>query len=340
MTKKILLSLSAFIIPALPVLAITMPDVEPEEYVDREGNHVFVAVDGQYIYFQGLSIRYPEFTVRADFNGTIASIPQWQFVERYGDQYDIFTYMNIMDYNENEELDFYPAPPDYEYRLTVDFKNGIITCPKEDAYTLFGFATQVDGEWKWVDYQQYIYLKKYVDYTGVPVNPTGLEVEKYEGDDFYSLMFTLPLQTTNGNTLSLYDTYYVIYVNGEEYTFEPDEEAGIYEGVPYPLTEMPAYFSNDNDIITNGEGHLVGLYLDKIESVGVQTVYKYDNVLNKSEIVSWQSAGIDSIGNDAEEVTIEYFDLSGRKVLKPENGVYIKRARLSNGTTRSSKILK
>ena len=341
MKKKLLLSLSAFIIPAIPVLAYTMPDgYEPMDYVDREGNHVYVAIVNNDIYFQGLSTRYPGFTVKGTLNGSIASIPQWQFVERYGNQYDIYTRMNIMDYNEEDILVFYPAPPDYEYRLTVDLNNGLITCPKEDAFTLFGFATEIEGEWQWVDYCQNIYLKKYVDYTGVPVNPTGLELEKYEGDDFYSLMFNLPLQTTNGNPLSLYDTYYVIYVNGEEYTFEPDEADGIYEGVPYPLAEMPAYFTNGYDIITNGEGHLVGLYIEEPWSVGVQTVYKYGDVINKSEIVTLVSSGVESIGEDAEVVSIEYFDMSGRKVSQPEKGVYIKKATLSNGTTKAEKILK
>ena len=349
MLKKLVLPIAAVMFLGLPMTAeervttpgkdpITMPDgIEPSLYVDSEGNKVYVAIDGTDIYFQGLSTRYPEFTVKGAFNGTIASIPQWQFVERYGDTYDIYTRINLMDYND---YSFYPAPDDYTYNLTVDLSKGTISCPKEDAYVLFGFAIELDGEWQWVDYRQYINLKLYVDYTGIPENPSGLEVEKYDGDDFYSFMFTLPLKTTNGNPMSVYDTYYVIYVNGEEYTFTPDEELGIYPELPYPVTEMPAYFSNNVDIVANGEGHLVGIYLDEIESVSVQTVYRYGQEITKSEIVTWGNAGVESLVDSADVISVEYFDLSGRKVVNPEKGVYIKRQRLSDGSARSVKIAK
>lgn len=351
MIKNLLLPVAALLLSAAPVMAqdpenvpITMPDyVEPLAYVDSEGNMVYVAIDGKYLYLQGLSTLYPEFTVRADYNNGIASIPQWQFVQNYG-PYEIYTRMWVMDYNDEDILEFYPAPADFTYNLTVNLTNGIISCEKEDAFVLFGFATYAEFEgvedWQWVDYRQNLYLKEYVDYTGVPVNPTNLELEKYDGDEFYSFMFSLPLKATNDNPLSVYDTYYVIYVNGEEYEFVPDEEKDIYAGVPYPVTEMPAYFSNDNDIVTSGEGHLVGLYVDNIESVGVQTVYKYNDEITKSEIIAMENAGVNGPAVDAEEVFVEYFDLTGRKIVNPDKGVYIKRTQLSDGTSKSLKVVK
>jgi hypothetical protein len=43
--------------------------------------------------------------------------------------------------------------------------------------------------------------------------------------------------------------------------------------------------------------------------------------------------------NGSHEVATDYFDLQGRKVANPSNGLYIKRTVMSDGTVKAKKII-
>lgn len=48
---------------------------------------------------------------------------------------------------------------------------------------------------------------------------------------------------------------------------------------------------------------------------------------------------VESIQEDQESVSTEFYDLQGRKVTNPENGIYVKSEKLSDGTVRTSKVI-
>ena len=50
-------------------------------------------------------------------------------------------------------------------------------------------------------------------------------------------------------------------------------------------------------------------------------------------------AGIESVESDTEPVKIEYFDLTGRKVANPENGIYVQRSTSANGQVTARKVM-
>ena len=344
MKKSLIFSLFLGIMPAISGMTaaaqISMPDnVEPMVYEFTDTHElVYVAVDGDFIYFQGLSTLYPWFTVRGNYdrNKGKVSIPQMQLIENYGG-YDVYTKYMMFDF---DTYDFYWAPLNFEYVMNVNLQTGRIEADKNDAYHFFGMAVDTDGEgdWQFVDRRQYVRLKLYVDYTGVPQNPTDLELEKYDGDDFTSFSFTIPDTTTNGNPISVYDVYYTLYVNGAPYPLVPDEEKERYLGLWGETLEIPAYADNGIDLISNGTGHMVGLYLDDIQSVGVQVIYKYGDEITMSEVVMLDVASVKSI-TSAEVVSVEYFKLDGTRVANPDKGLYIKKNSYSDGTTKTEKII-
>lgn len=55
--------------------------------------------------------------------------------------------------------------------------------------------------------------------------------------------------------------------------------------------------------------------------------------------ISGQYDAVDTIVADDEVTATEYFDLSGRKVVNPDKGIYIKSERLSNGKIRTTKVV-
>ena len=60
-------------------------------------------------------------------------------------------------------------------------------------------------------------------------------------------------------------------------------------------------------------------------------------ILNAAKSAVSDNVGVGSIENDATEVSAEYFNLSGMRVAAPAAGMYIKVAKMSDGTTRTSK---
>lgn len=50
-------------------------------------------------------------------------------------------------------------------------------------------------------------------------------------------------------------------------------------------------------------------------------------------------AAVNVVENNAEEVSTEYFDLSGRRVNAPQSGLVIKKSVLSDGTAKSEKVI-
>ena len=69
-------------------------------------------------------------------------------------------------------------------------------------------------------------------------------------------------------------------------------------------------------------------------SVGYST--SYNNLKIKAT-----TTGISSVGNsDADVVSTEYYDLSGRRVSDAQKGLYIKVMKYADGTTKSVKTVK
>ncbi len=62
-------------------------------------------------------------------------------------------------------------------------------------------------------------------------------------------------------------------------------------------------------------------------------------ILNAAKSAVSDNVGVGSIENDATEVSAEYFNLSGMRVAAPAAGMYIKVAKMSDGTTRTSKVV-
>ena len=63
-------------------------------------------------------------------------------------------------------------------------------------------------------------------------------------------------------------------------------------------------------------------------------------VLNANKVKVGETTGISIREADKEQVgTAAYYDLQGRRVLRPSNGLYIQSKQLKNGETVSRKVL-
>lgn len=87
----------------------------------------------------------------------------------------------------------------------------------------------------------------------------------------------------------------------------------------------------DNGLIEKTENIVVNVFvIDKNSGA----------ILNANKYAFNDQAGIDSIKEGVEIVSTEYFDLNGLKLKAPGEGILIKRDRLSDGSVRTTKIVK
>lgn len=181
---------------------------------------------------------------------------------------------------------------------------------------------------------QDIFLKHQDSFEGVPANPTDLVFnDMYETAGYSNFTFTVPAISTDDDLLLTDNLYYVVYVDGEEMTFEADEYA-----IPETVTEVPWTLNEFHIFAYNGSSRLIDIFITGIESIGVQSIYYYDGVETRSDIVSINlESGVDKVGLDKEIAKVVYFDLAGREVVNPANGLYIQHTTYTDGTTVSTK---
>ena len=86
-------------------------------------------------------------------------------------------------------------------------------------------------------------------------------------------------------------------------------------------------------------------HVQGFDKIGVKLVNVYDGVTYESDIVEIdvEENGITSGINETSSANVineTYYDLSGRKVSNPSNGIFIKHTLLDNGTVKVTKAIR
>lgn len=163
------------------------------------------------------------------------------------------------------------------------------------------------------DWDQHNYYPSYVNEYGSEPNlgPLCYMPETIEGYHFNDVL----VATSGTIDESLPASIVANTVNNFEYSFAVDD----------------IYNTSYEPLIQNKEKlHVVAIVVDKATG----------KVLNAAKAKVGASA-VNEIGTDNKEIaTTTYFDLTGRMVSDPDNGIYIKVVRYTDGSQRSFKILK
>lgn len=167
-----------------------------------------------------------------------------------------------------------------------------------------------------------------------PCEPTDLKYEYWDDYEFGALGFSLSPLSADGRLMDTSNLYYVIYVDGEEFTFYPDE----YWDLEEPMTFVP-YDYWDSYINAFGEEHEVLLFAQKIDSLGVKARYvNPDGTVKESDIAVFTVSGADKI-MDSEGVRTEWYDLQGRRLNGAAEGLVIRRDICSDGSVVVRKVM-
>ena len=306
--------------------------VETEEYLinDGEFGHVVnVGFDGDMMYLEGMSVSLPLSVIYAKVDGNTANIAQNQIL---GSLWGYFIYTKVLN------ADFELAADNVEYSLIIDRENKVISSADPDNFLVLNGSLD---ELMYLELYQDFTLKVQTTFDGVPVDPNSLEYDDYYEDyGMSAFIFAVPNLATNGNVLLDENLAYRIYIDGELYEFDGDD----YDGIDGVITEVPFNFDNGYDLYWYSPSmRVIMFYFIGAETFGVQSVYDYEGVVTESQIVTLnivtgEVTGVDNlISNDIKSVT--YYDLSGRKVNNPQNGIFIQRAVVADGSVKTKKVV-
>ncbi|MCH5235514.1 MAG: hypothetical protein J1E16_09475 [Muribaculaceae bacterium] len=337
-------------------------EMQTFSYINIEGNGVIVSVGEKdnALYFKGMSEYAPDAVFKADIieDGTKISVAPNQFIGLEAELYFVIT--STVKQDRFGQLEVVEDDRPVYFNLERDPQTGkILSITSDDSG--YYLALNDDPFYFYpLDVFMDLELKSQDSFEGIPSTPYAIEYYDYTewlGANF--IFFKLSSFANNGDIIDTNKLYYTIYLNGDPYEFQEEngfnllgEETTMYYGMKEPTELIPYNFNNSRDLYEDSGGtFVVGLYVEGIETVGVQAVYEYNDIVTTSALVTLDvatgeqtvtggtEAKVDSI-TSAEVVETEYYNLNGLKVKHPEKGIYLKVNKLSDGKTVVRKVAK
>lgn len=320
-------------------------EYEDEEYTST----VYVGIDGSDFYIQGLCPLIPDAWLKGSIDGTTVTIPTGQYYGKYttsSASYNLF-FAGVDLENSGAICDFI-----FEYD------------DEADTYLSFnaaGIALTENASSGIVDaIYPIIILNPIPDVPATPSSPYDLKYNPWDEEYGYaSIQFKLDALDDEENPIIPDKLYYQFFSEIQDvqapvvFTSEYYvllEEVGLEQLpiIPYTLDDG---YDFDNRRTTTGYMHvfLNDPVVKTYEKIGIRSIYTGgtdEDEPQTSEIV-WldikEANGIEdgiAVGiTDKKIVGVTYSDLSGRRVLAPRHGVYVKTITYSDGTTRTVKSL-
>ena len=297
-----------------------------------------VYINGSDVYMNLLTSGYGEAWVKGTIDGNKATFP--------GDQYvDCGNFLVFQpfytDGTTDEEGYLYTYPCDLV--LNYDAEKNVFTMAEEEGKDLYnGLFTQDGGLYT---YSFDLLIGKPTDAAATPTDPYNLEMEWDEDYGQYVLFYNLDPISTEGDFLNLNNLAYYIYLDGEQYTLTPD----VFSRLTEEMDLIPFTFTDGWDI-SNGYFYVAE---PLATSLGIQAVYTVGEVVNYSNVVSVDVEGNvttepapqvvpDGISNvTAKQVSgVEIYDVQGRKLSAPQQGVNIVKLVAADGSSKAVKMYK
>ncbi len=320
---------------------VAVPDgVKTESWVFECGNKqatfADVAFDGNDVYLTNFISDFPAATIKGTVADDKVVFADGQFLGAYN-RYDHFSYFRPATFDGSTD-DFgetiYTLAATLEFTYNSEAKtlkaanNGAIYITTSPT-TMIGLAAFDSPALRWQDETSPMTPgTPYVDY-----------YESYDGMGFGGISFALEANSTDGRLLKTSNYFYNFIIDDEVMVLYPDE----YTDLESEMTDIP-YDYEDTYIYYWGDVWEAVIFRQGFESIGVRAGYRNaDGTVTYSETAyapGYESTGVGSVEAAAIPVQIEYFDLAGRRVENAANGMYIRRTIFSDGSVRSSKVIK
>ncbi len=272
--------------------------------------------------------------IKGTIEGGVLTVSGNQYLGTgYG--YHIYLHITDAEYDEEEELYDFTTIKD---KGTLSYTESPLRIVSTDTYTIDAAKNKIYYVSLFDNPEFYIYTEK----AATPAAPSIDNFFNYDTDyEFGYVDFSVPNLDENGDYIDPEKLAYRVYIDDNIFEFDPDE----YPSLTQLLTEIPANFADDNAIYTYGEySKEILFYFEIAKNIGIQSVYYGGGEVHESEIVWYEvkkqtETFVGEVETNAEVISTTYHDLTGKEVDLSVKGILLKTEILSDGTTRSTKIL-
>lgn len=305
---------------------------------------VTVAFNGSDIYIGGIMENMPESVIAGKIADNKAEFPTVNFLGVYGDLlctvYAICAKKESFFDPDYGQMDgFVPNGDPIVFTLDMENKKLIGNSLIQFSYVDDKCTAVIPGLM-----QPIIYEAENEHITSI-ADPEFVGYLPYDDEEgFGAFMFRISNVANDDILIPSNRLFFSVYFNGELYEFDPEDYPGLKEPIallPYKFTADPVYGSLwfDSDYMF---GEQIKFFMDGVNTVGVQAIYKHGDTEIRSKIVTVPDTGDDQDGIvnvKTESAAISYFDLQGRRISAPAPGqIIIKRAVMTDGSAKASKI--
>lgn len=308
---------------------------------DGSAHFVQVGIDGNDMYVGGVSEYMPDAWIKGSIDGSQVTFDCKQFM---GTCYNLYQFFMTADIDEKNE-DIRHSISDFPAIFNYDAISKTLSTVGEKAIMVNSSLARVN----YLTLLEKPFMYCFDGYkAATPVNPTSLHTDGFDISSMRGKFdFNLFLVDTDGRILNPDYYYYNIFIDGELFTFVKEE----YDEIESDTTDIPYSFNDDWDFMTGGMKHRVSYYMDGIETLGVQAIYKLDDITNKSAIVNLNvetgeistinpGSNVDNITSAQDIESISYYNISGMELMSPvSKGITIKQTTYSDGSIKSEKII-
>ena len=293
---------------------------------------VQVAVDGNDIYVDGFTSYMKGYWFKGTMEDGKITFPTNQYMGK--NEWDQFYYFMAARIFVDETSEWNQYEPIDKVTLVYNPETGMYTAQEDETFIVsmsneYISATAIaENPSMWQQTPEMFKAK--------PLNPSLTNCLNNPG--ISTLEWDIPNENEKGAILSGNKMYYNLYVDGELYTFTPEE----YPLFTEPTTDVPYEASNYYDIYVYNTSHTIYVKKDIAETVALQSFYvDEDGTKYASDLVTENvlDTGIGKVEGGKQAISTEYFNLSGVKTTRPAAGMYIMKTKYNDGTSSVKKVL-
>jgi hypothetical protein len=283
------------------------------------------------VYVKGILPAMPEGVFKGDIDGDKILISSGQYIGIYNS--DTYTYVAGVEYDAENN-------PSYVDQLVFKYDRQTNTISLDDnhaiAYSRVPDALSVIKMWR-----NTMFRMQPVDIDHTPLAPSIVEYKAFsdeEGQGFFRI--NLPITNKDGYLLNDKNMYYNVYFDGALETFYTDE----YTRLEYDMTDIPYTFGDGWNFYALGTVHVLYYYSRGVKTAGFTLCNKVDGVVYSSPMTILDLAtgevttDVKSIRANAQVMAEEWYSLDGRRIKRPESGIFIHRTILNDGSVNVEKV--
>ncbi|WP_455082925.1 hypothetical protein [Prevotella aurantiaca] len=314
-------------------------------YMDMEGKSqlypVKYAFDGDDVYLGDLTANVKGYWIKGTKKGTTVTFPATSYlgIDRTTACY-VFVSSAVMGKGQDEMGNEYEKPCLSHQPLVFSYdaeKNALST----KGILMVHKSMDDDRSTYIFDSYRYALINQWDKKAAAPMPPKLTAYQPFDPNPWGGpggLQFTLSYYSADFNYLDPAHLYYNLYIDGEKQTFTPET----YKNLKSNMTDVPYSFSDQYQFYKYDENsRAIYFYKEAKDKVGLEAVYIDGDQRLSSGISEYflSSTGINV--NTAKQVEkVEYHDLSGRSVNRPEKGIYVQTTIYSDGSRISQKIVR